>query len=57
MASFDDLQEICDQIISKGIELRWSRSKSHSVGVYFNDPDVNSNEVYFEDIQGLPPAA
>ena len=33
MASFDDLQEICDQIISEGIELRWSRSNSYSVGV------------------------
>ena len=53
MASFDDLQEICNQIISKGMELRWSRSNSYSVGVYFNDPDGNGNEVYFEDIKAF----
>ena len=50
MATFDDLQEICDQLVSQGIELKWTRSNSYSVGVYFNDPDGNSNEVYFEDV-------
>ena len=53
MASFDDLQAICDQIVSHGIELRWTRSNSYSVGVYFNDPDGNSNEVYFEDVEAF----
>ena len=43
MATFDDLQEICDQLVSQGIELKWTRSNSYSVGVYFNDPDGNSN--------------
>ena len=50
MASFDDLQGICDQLTSAGIELTRVRSNSYSVGVYFNDPDGNSNEVYFEDL-------
>ena len=50
MASFDDLQEICDQLTSAGIELTRVRSDSYSVGVYFADPDGNSNEVYFEDL-------
>ena len=50
MATFDDLQEICDQLVSQGIELKWTRSNSYSVGVYFNDPDGNSYEVYFEDV-------
>ena len=53
MTSFDDLQEICDQLVSQGIELFRVRSNSYSVGVYFNDPDGNSNEVYFEDIEAF----
>ena len=53
MATFDDLQEICDQLVSKGIELFRVRSNSYSVGVYFNDPDGNSNEVYFEDLEAF----
>ena len=53
MATFDDLQEICDQIVSQGIDLFRVRSNSYSVGVYFNDPDGNSNEVYFEDIEAF----
>ena len=50
MATFDDLQSICDQLASKGIELIRVRSNSYSVGVYFSDPDGNSNEVYYEDL-------
>ena len=53
MATFDDLQAICDQLVSKGIELSRVRSNSYSVGVYFNDPDGNSNEVYFEDVEAF----
>ena len=53
MTSFDDLQEICDQLVSQGIEVFRVRSNSYSVGVYFNDPDGNSNEVYFEDIEAF----
>ncbi len=50
MATFDDLQAICDQLVSQGIELFRVRSNIFSVGVYFNDPDGNSNVVYFEDV-------
>ena len=53
MATFNDLQEICDQLVSQGIELFRVRSNSYSVRVYFNDPDGNSNEVYFEDIEAF----
>ena len=45
-----NVQEICDQLTSAGIELTRVRSNSYSVGVYFADPDGNSNEVYFEDL-------
>ncbi|MFQ6031237.1 MAG: VOC family protein [Dehalococcoidia bacterium] len=53
MASFDDLQEMCQQITSRGIQLTRVRSNSYSVGVYFNDPDGNSNEAYFEDVEAF----
>ena len=53
MASFDDLQEICRQLTSAGVELMRTRSNSYSVGVYFSDPDGNSNEVYFEDVEAF----
>ena len=53
MAIFNGLLEICDQLVSQGIELFRVRSNSYSVGVYFNDPDGNSNEVYFEDIEAF----
>ena len=53
MASFDDLQAICHQLIATGIELTHTRSVSYAVGVYFSDPDGNSNEVYFEDVEAF----
>ena len=53
MASFDDLQAMCHQLTSMGVELTRIRSDSYSVGVYFNDPDGNSNEVYFEDVEAF----
>ena len=53
MATFNDLQKICDQLVSQEIELFRVRSNGYSVGVYFNDPDGNSNEVYFEDIEAF----
>ena len=53
MASFDDLQAMCHQLTSVGIKLARIRSDSYSVGVYFNDPDGNSNEVYFEDVEAF----
>ena len=53
MASFDDLQAICQQLTSMGIELMRTRSDSYSVGVYFSDPDGNSNEAYFEDVEAF----
>ena len=53
MASFDDLQAMCHQLTSVGIKLTRIRSDSYSVGAYFNDPDGNSNEVYFEDVEAF----
>ena len=53
MASFDDLQEMCRQLTSVGVELVRTRTNSYSVGVYFSDPDGNSNEVYFEDVEAF----
>ncbi len=53
MASFDDLQEMCRQLTSVGVEIVRTRSNSYSVGVYFSDPDGNSNEVYFEDVEAF----
>ena len=53
MASFDDLQVMCHQLTSTGVELIRTRSNSYSVGVYFSDPDGNSNEVYFEDVEAF----
>ncbi len=53
MATFDDLQVMCHQLTSTGVELIRIRSNSYSVGVYFSDPDGNSNEVYFEDVEAF----
>ncbi len=53
MASFDDLQVMCHQLTSTGVELIRTRSNSYSVGVYFSDPDGNSNEMYFEDVEAF----
>ena len=53
MASFADLQAICHQLMSTGIKLTRIRSVSYAVGVYFSDPDGNSNEVYFEDVEAF----
>ncbi len=53
MASFDDLEVMCHQLTSTGVELTRIRSNSYSVGVYFSDPDGNSNEVYFEDVEAF----
>ena len=53
MATFNDLQEICDQLVSQGIELFRVRSNSYSVGVYFNDPDGNRIEIYCELLEPL----
>lgn len=53
MGSFDDLQAMCRQLTSMDVELIRTRSNSYSVGVYFNDPDGNSNEAYFEDVEAF----
>ena len=53
MASFDDLQAICQQLISAGVEFIDTRSNSYSVAVYFSDPDGNNNEAYFEDVEAF----
>lgn len=53
MASFDDLQAMCNQLKSAGVELKWVRSVSYAVGVYFDDPDGNSIEAYYEDVEAF----
>ena len=53
MASFDDLQAMCTQLTSAGVELKRTRSVSYAVGVYFDDPDGNSIEAYYEDVEAF----
>lgn len=51
MASFEDLQAIYQQLKAHGVEVLRSRTNSFSVGIYFNDPDGNGNEAYYEDLE------
>ena len=51
MASFEDLQAIYRQLKEKGVEILRTRSNTFSVGIYFNDPDGNGNEAYYEDLE------
>ena len=51
MASFEDLQQMYRHLKEKGVEILRTRDNSFSVGVYFNDPDGNGIEVYYEDLE------
>ena len=51
MASFEDLQAMYRQLKANGVEILRTRSNVFSVGIYFNDPDGNGNEAYFEDLE------
>ena len=53
MGSFEDLQAMYRQLKEKGVEILRTRSNTFSVGVYFNDPDGNGNEVYYEDLEAF----
>jgi catechol 2,3-dioxygenase len=50
MASFEDLQQMYRHLKEKGVEVLRVRDNAFSVGVYFNDPDGNGIEVYYEDL-------
>ena len=52
MASFEDLQAMYRHLKAKGVEILRTRENTHSVGVYFNDPDGNGIEVYYEEPGG-----
>jgi catechol 2,3-dioxygenase len=48
MASFEDLQAMYRHLKARGVQILRTRENTHSVGVYFNDPDGNGLEVYYE---------
>jgi catechol 2,3-dioxygenase len=52
MASFEDLQAMVHHLKAKGVEILRVRDNTFSVGVYFNDPDGNGIEVYYEEPGG-----
>ena len=52
MASFEDLQAMVRRLKEKGVEILRTRENTFSVGVYFNDPDGNGLEVYYEEPGG-----
>ena len=47
MGSLDDLKEMYQRLKDKGVEARVS-DHTVSIGVYFDDPDGNGLEVYYE---------
>jgi len=51
MASFEDLQAIYRRLRENGVGILRTRENTFSVGVYFNDPDGNGNEAYYEDLE------
>ncbi len=48
MNSFEDLQEIYWRLKEKGVEISNMRGNTFSMGIYFEDPDGNGNEAYYE---------
>ena len=48
--SFDALQEMVHHLNAKGVEILRSRSSNFGTGIYFNDPDGNGLEIYYEDL-------
>ncbi len=51
MGSFEDLQQMYQHLKDKGVNILRTRSNSFSTGIYFNDPDGNGIEVYYEDLE------
>ena len=49
--SFDQLQEMVHHLKTKGVEILRSRNNNFSTGIYFNDPDGNGLEIYYEDLE------
>ena len=37
----------------QGVEVLRSRSNTFSTGIYFNDPDGNGLEIYYEDLESF----
>jgi len=52
MGSFEDLQAMYDHLKEMDVKILGTRNNSYSVGVDFDDPDGNGNEVYFEETSG-----
>ncbi len=51
--SFDELQAMVHHLKEKGVEILRSRSNTFSTGIYFNDPDGNGLEIYYEDLESF----
>ena len=51
VGSFEDLRKMHQHLKDKGVEILRTRSNSFSTGIYFNDPDGNGIEVYYEDLE------
>ena len=48
MDTFEDLQAIYHHLKDNGVDVSRARENSYGMGVYFNDPDGNGNEIYYE---------
>ena len=48
METFEDLQEVYGRLKERGIEIKGIGDHGISLGVYFQNPDGNGNEVYYE---------
>jgi catechol 2,3-dioxygenase len=51
--SFDELQAMVRHLKEKDVKILRSRSNSFSTGIYFNDPDGNGLEIYYEDLESF----
>ena len=50
VGSFDELQEMYQHLKDQSVNILRTRSNSFSTGIYFNDPDGNGIEIYYEDL-------
>ena len=48
MDHFEDLKEIHRRLREQGVEIERVADHGFSLGIYFQDPDGNGNEVYYE---------
>ena len=51
--SFAELQAMVHHLNEKGVQILRSRNNSFSTGIYFNDPDGNGLEIYYEDLESF----